>query len=288
MKKNFTAMNHNTIRKIKGFVALSKSYFSLLTSTFMASITVLLVANPHPSQFINIVLFFFLSTFFLNSYNNLADINSDILTKENFPLTKGVISPREAAIFSALVFLTATLALIPLMMQNLLVFFVLSLDLLLGYVYSVPKIRLKKYPIIKGSALITHTVFFPVLAGTFLTGKDVFDYCAIMVPIYFMGLAVHTVQDIGDVRGDLAVGDKTLPLILGLRKSVWLVLALITIAALYSWILVDTEYLIIIMPLFLVQGLLFSILLQKPNLWERVYKGSALISLIVLVLFLVR
>lgn len=267
---------------------MSKSYFSLLTSTLMASITVLLIANPNLSQLINIMLFFFLSTFFLNSYNNLTDIKSDILTKENFPLTKGVISPREAAIFSALVFVTAAIVLIPLMMQNLLVFFVLSLDLLLGYAYSVPKIRLKKYPVIKGSALITHTVFLPVLAGAFLAGKDVFSYCSIMVPVYFMGLAVHTVQDIGDVLGDLAVGDRTLPLILGLRKSVWLVLALLTIAALSSWILVDAEYLVIIMPLFLVQGLLFSLLLQKPNLWEEVYWGSAVTSFIVLILFLVR
>jgi 4-hydroxybenzoate polyprenyltransferase len=286
--KNIAAMNHDVLKKILGFAALTKSYFSLLTSTAMASITIMLVANPQPLQFINMVLFFFLSTAFLNSYNNLADIKSDILTKENFPLTEGVIKPRQAALFSASVLLMAIIALIPLVVQNLHLFFVLLFDLLLGYIYSFPKIRLKRYPVIKGSVLITHTVLLPLVAGSILIGKDVFTYGSIMVPLYLMGLAIHTVQDIGDVHGDLAIGDRTLPLILGLKKSVWLVLALLSAAALSSWVLVSTKNLAMIMSLFIVQGLLFSILLNKPNLWKRVYWSTALISLIVLVLLLVK
>ncbi|MEM3053176.1 MAG: hypothetical protein QXJ47_02330, partial [Candidatus Caldarchaeum sp.] len=79
-------MNKHFIQKIRGFAALPKSYFSLFTSTLMASVIVMTVTGTGPLDLWIFSLFFFLSTAFLNSFNNLMDIKSDYFTKDNFPL----------------------------------------------------------------------------------------------------------------------------------------------------------------------------------------------------------
>lgn len=281
-------MKKHYIEKIRGFAALPKSYFSLFTSPFMASVTLIIVSETGPLDSWIFALFFFLSTAFLNSYNNLMDIKADYLTKENFPLPSGCISPREATFFSAATLLAAVATLIPIGARNSYAAGILLIDLLIGYIYSAPKIRLKQYPVIKATMLIMHTAILPIIVGSILVNKEVADYLTVVVPVYVMGLAVHTVQDIGDVVGDVLVGDKTFPSILGVRNSVFLILLLFMSAAFLTWLLIDVGYKFLIMLLYLGQIILSTTLFIRTSLWKTVYWSTALIAFLVLVLLLIK
>ncbi len=276
------------IQKIRGIAALPKSYFSLFTSTFMASVTVMIITETGLLDLWKFTLFFFLSTVFLNSFNNLMDIKSDYITKDNFPLPSGLISPREASLFSAATLIASVITLISIGEINLYAAGVLLIDLLIGFFYSAPKVRLKRYPVIKATMLIMHTAILPLMVGLILANKNFSDYLAVIFPIYIMGLAVHTVQDIGDIVGDVLVGDKTFPSILGKKNSVLLITVLFLFAAVFTWLVFDVSHKVLIMVLFFSQLILSVFLLIRINLWKVVYWSTALTAFVILVLLLVK
>lgn len=281
-------MSKYFIQKMIGFATLPKSYFSLFTSTFMASVTIMIITGEGLLDLWVFWLYFFLSTAFLNSFNNLMDIKSDYITKNNFPLPSGLISPREASLFSAATLIAAVATLIPILEVNASAAGILLIDLLIGYFYSAPKIRLKRYPVLKATMLIIHTAILPLIVGLTLANKSIADYLAIVFPVYLMGLAVHTLQDIGDVVGDVLMGDKTFPSMLGMKNSVLLTVLLFMLAAIFTWLVFDASYRILIMFLFFSQIVLSMLLFIRVNLWKIVYWSTALIAFLIMVLLLVK
>ncbi len=281
-------LNKHFIQKIRGFAALPKSYFSLFTSTLMASVIVMTVTGTGPLDLWIFSLFFFLSTAFLNSFNNLMDIKSDYFTKDNFPLPSGQISPKEASLFSAATLIVSAATLILIGAINSSAAGVLLIDLLIGYFYSAPKVRLKRYPVIKATVLIMHTAILPLIVGLTLANKSITDYLTVVFPVYVMGLAVHTVQDIGDVVGDVLVGDKTFPSMMGIKNSVSLIVLLFMLAAVFTWLVIDVNYKVLIMFLFFIQIVISMLLFIRINLWKIVYWSTALIAFAILVFLLVK
>jgi hypothetical protein len=93
--------------KICGFLALPRSYFSLTTSPAIALLVSLMVGISEPATLTILYFFYLLSTAFLNSYNNLMDARSDALTKDRFPIPLGLVTLREAYLFSAFTFTAA-------------------------------------------------------------------------------------------------------------------------------------------------------------------------------------
>ena len=275
-------------QKLRGIAALPKSYFSLFTSPLIATIAFLIVSEVKLYDLLYVSLFFFLSTAFLNSFNNLMDVAADSVTKNGFPLPTRVIGRGVATSFSLVVLFIAFVTLIPIDLKWPNLTIILILDLILGFLYSAPKIRLKRFPILKGTILILHTAIIPIIAGALVSNKNVSDYLTVIVPLYLIGLAVHTVQDIGDIAGDVLVGDWTFPSIFGVKISVLIMLLFYLAAAVFIWIWVNNGYKNFVILLCFVQGLLSLLLLNRPTIWKIVYWMLSLISVVVLFLLLIK
>lgn len=213
------------------------------------------------------------------------DVRSDSVTKKGFPIPSGVVSRNEAALFSAgLLFGALTFAAViiqgmPSLTQ------LLFLQLLLAFLYSAPRIRLKRYPVIKASTLMAHTVFLPITMA--ISAKDIglnYEWWA-LVPIYLMGMGIHVIQDIGDVEGDRLVGDMTFPVLLGVKNSVLIVLVLFLAAGLLTLLTPIVSRVFVLLGL-LFQGLVASVLFLRPEWWKYCFWSCSAASYIVLVVLL--
>jgi len=98
------------------------------------------------------------------------------------------------------------------------------------YLYSSPPFRLKRIPVFS-KLLIGLNTWILVLSGWVFAGADIhkfpFRYTVLFVFVY--GLAVNFI-DIKDYEGDKAVGIATLPVILGLEKSKFVIAILLFLA----------------------------------------------------------
>ncbi|MEM2225199.1 MAG: UbiA family prenyltransferase [Candidatus Caldarchaeum sp.] len=273
--------------KLVGFAGLNKSYFSLFTSPFLALLTTLLVGVSAPAEVFSLGVYFLLATAFLNSYNNVMDVKSDALTKQGFPIPAGVITSAEAMAYStSLAMLSVIVALRTLFVQ-IAAGAMLLLDLLLAFLYSTPKVRLKRFPVVKGSTLVSHTFLIPFIVAVLLTERNLLSYSMVIPPIFLMGLGIHTVQDIGDVRGDRFMGDKTIPLLFGTKKAVVFALSLVLSALMYV-VFLEVQLKTLAILSLLAQTAMVSLLLFREELWKNVFWGSSAVSFLTLASLLYR
>ncbi|MCS6783629.1 MAG: UbiA family prenyltransferase [Candidatus Caldarchaeum sp.] len=252
----------------------------------IASSTIYVVTGGVVETTFLLGMFFFLSTAFLNSFNNIMDTRSDRLTKQNFPLPNGLVTVKQAALFSAGLFSAAFFVATAGSTRFATTSYILLFNLLLAFLYSAPVIRLKRYPIVKATVLIAHTVFLPMAAAATAVNRDITSHLPVAAPVYLMGLAIHTIQDIGDVAGDRLVGDKTFPILLGVRRSLVIVLALLLGAGVSAWFVSDSLRFPVMFGL-VSMGLLVSTLFLHPGRWKQVFWGCSFLSFFVLMLLLV-
>lgn len=263
--------------KIYGFLALPRSYFSLTTSPAIALLVSLMVGISEPATLTILYFFYLLSTAFLNSYNNLMDARSDALTKDRFPIPLGLVTSREAYLFSAFTFTAAMFLSILISQINYLAGYAVFIDLALAFLYSSPSIRLKRFPLVKGGVLVAHTLIIPFTVANLILGKSPLHGTNPIIPLFLLGLAVHTVQDIGDIEGDKMMGDKTLPIILGVKKSVSLSLILLIISA-GLLAVYDAPYKVLGLAIIAAQIPLLSVLLFRVELWKYVFWVTSVLA----------
>jgi len=267
--------------KLRGFLLMPKSYFSLLTSPLMASFAAFLVGLRDTALLTILASFFLLSTAALNSFNNLMDARSDAITKKGFPIPKKLITYREAAAFSLAMFITATPLAFLFVQVKLLAGILMLTDLLLGFLYTAPKIRLKRLPIVKGIVLVAHTLILPLMITSSIIGTSFTRFFDVLIPLTLVGLSVHTLQDIGDVEGDRLMGDKTIPVLLGLEKTVLLTVLMFSAALLYVLFL-NVELKIVAVASIIFEIILALLLLWFSGRWYQVFMFESLLSLFVL------
>jgi chlorophyll synthase len=150
-------------------------------------------------------------------------------------------------------------------------------DLALAFLYSSPSIRLKRFPLVKGGVLVAHTLIIPFTVANLILGKSPLHGTNPIIPLFLLGLAVHTVQDIGDIEGDKMMGDKTLPIILGVKKSVSLSLILLIISA-GLLAVYDAPYKVLGLAIIAAQIPLLSVLLFRVELWKYVFWVTSVLA----------
>jgi len=260
-----------------GFLALPRSYFSLTASPAIATLVSILVGVSELTNLTLLYLFFLFSTAFLNSYNNLMDARSDALTKDRFPIPLGLVTFSEALLFIGLAFTAAAVTATIISGVSNLAGYVAFTNLALAFLYSAPKIRLKRYPLVKGGVLVAHTLLFPYTTANLMLGQNPLNRISPLLPLLLVGLAVHTIQDIGDVEGDKVMGDKTLPIILGVKKSVLLSLTLLLasggLLALY-----EAPYKAIGLGFIAIQIPLLFVLYVPEKIWKHVFWIISILS----------
>ncbi|MBI3888353.1 UbiA prenyltransferase family protein [Candidatus Nomurabacteria bacterium] len=158
--------------------------------------------------------------------NDIYDEKIDSLSNKDRPVISKDLSKDDmqvvSKIFLLFTFLTAYAA------SHYILFFV-SMFLFVYYIYSNPPLRLKRF-VILNSFLVSLACLAIILAGFFLVNNDksilAFPPGLVLAIIIFFS-AVTNIRDIKDFEGDKADGIKTLPVLLGLKKSQKLIAGII-------------------------------------------------------------
>ena len=156
-------------------------------------------------------------------FNDLCDLKDDLKNFElgnpsqaNRPLLKGTVSESHLIKFT---YVSAFVGLVSALTLNLNVFFALVLYLFLGFVYSQEPMRLKKRFVSK--QLITasgHSL--TVLSGALVLGVISAPIIFLIAINFAISMGVNPLMDLRDLRGDRAMGLKTIPVVLGPRAAV--------------------------------------------------------------------
>ncbi|MEM4374238.1 MAG: UbiA family prenyltransferase [Nitrososphaerota archaeon] len=260
-------------------IALTKSYFSIISVALLTATTSILAGVRSLDTILTILAFFILLTAALNSYNNLMDARSDAVTKRGFPIPAGAVPVSWAVAVAASLYLAAFLMLTRISAINVAAGLILGVDVLLSYLYSAPRVRLKKIPLLKGAVLVSHSLVFPFSAASFIAGNNPLNSLDRLAVTFIMGMAGHTLQDFGDIEGDRMMGDRTLPIVLGVRGGVYATIAIYLLALALAFLVNHTlqAYTLVFLAL---QAVLSTFLLRDAGLWTIIFKVNAVLSIV--------
>lgn len=170
-----------------------------------------------------------------NSFNSCFDITEDTITKPNYPL------PSRKIKFSTALKITSFTLIIPLILSYFIsttIFILTFIFTVSSLLYSLNPLRLKKLPFINTLTVSMSYSLFPWLLAWLLISKSEFT----VVPLLITGGTFSSViiKDFGDIKGDISVGNKTIPVIFGIKKSISIIKYSTTflslLLAIYFWL----------------------------------------------------
>ena len=202
------------VLNFKTLIELTIPHF--LSIVFLAPVSTFLIIYKTPPGFeiIPIILSLSFAVLAFNSMNMIYDFELDKIEKPLRPLPRGDVTKNEA--WSAVFLFYACSILISIFVNK--TFFVLILAFILtAYLYSHPKINLKKY---FWTSSIVGTVLYgiiPFLSAWSLKKGD--------IPIYFLFLfasfffIISNTKDFEDLEGEKKVGINSMPLKFGWKTT---------------------------------------------------------------------
>lgn len=150
--------------------------------------------------------------------NDIHDEAIDVISNKNRPLITKELSKDDLETASKIFLIFALLSAYA---SSLYVLFFTCLGLFIFFIYSNPPLRLKRF-VMLSSGLISLACVSVVLEGFFLINSNkiitAFPFSLILAIIVFH-LAFTNFRDLKDFEGDQAAGIKTIPVLLGLKKS---------------------------------------------------------------------
>jgi homogentisate phytyltransferase/homogentisate geranylgeranyltransferase len=201
----------------------------------MSQITLLMFGALIPSLCANI---------YIVGLNQLEDIEIDRINKSSLPLVSEELSQRQGVI---IVSITGIVALLLSALQGYFLFLTVLLSELIGTAYSLPPIRLKRFPF--WAALCIFGVRGLIVnLGFFLHFQQRFSYTNPSIPaqvwlltgfVILFAFAIAIFKDIPDAKGDRQFKIRTLTLRLGIP----------TVFNLARWVLTTCYGLIIVIAL---------------------------------------
>jgi len=164
------------------------------------------------------IIAFICATMFSICQNDLQDEAIDAVSNKNRPLITKELSRNDMEMASKIFLIFALLSAYA---SSLYVLFFTCLGLSIFFIYSNPPLRLKRFAILS-SSLLGLACLSTVLGGFFLMSPDkaiaAFPF-GLAVAIVIFNTAISNIRDIKDFEGDRAGGIKTIPTLLGLKKS---------------------------------------------------------------------
>jgi len=149
-----------------------------------------------------------------NAFNDYCDYEIDLINRPNRPLSRGIINSNEAFIFSILMFLIGSLVALLLPLKATIVSVGIALPLMIIY-----SLRLK------GILIIGNIVVSMILGLSFIFfGLSHGNILPMIVPSFLaFGLTLlrELIKDIADIVGDKENNLKTLPIVIGEEKSIF-------------------------------------------------------------------
>ena len=151
------------------------------------------------------------------AFNDIADKKSDSESNKKRPLVQNIVSGEEYKIIG-IAEAGLSLGLAFAISYNVFVFILCSLGL--GFIYSMPPIRLKRFGIVSTFALSMVSLLW-LFAGYFAAGAENisgFPISTALFVIFFITLSFNA-KDLKDIEGDRKEGIKTIPVVFGEKKA---------------------------------------------------------------------
>ena len=210
--------------------------------------------------------------------NNIHDFRIDSISNKNRPLQLGANIKKYNNFSHIFLFLSLCFAIsagITTLIATLL--FALSY-----YIYSNPPFRLKQIPIVS-KLLISFCSLLTILVGFIIAGGTLATFPISIVILFLIGftLAINFI-DIKDYFGDKKEKIRTLPVILGLKKSKLLISTFFIIAYALSYFVVEKIELI---PFLILFSIIEVILINRREYNEKPVFIVYLLSLIIISIF---
>lgn len=173
-------------------------------------------------------------------FNQIFDIDSDRINDKLFFLSRGIINLPMAWTYYA--FLTTLgLAIVVLLCPSA-IRPALSI-IILGILYSIPKIRLKDSPF---GGLIANAVAYGFLIPWMVSADSAAVLPGISMIPYFLAIAAgYLLTTIPDLEGDAATGKRTLAVILGPKAALMLALMTAMMTAGFSYVIDNIEMFVV-------------------------------------------
>lgn len=226
-----------------------------IIGTILSSIGIFIIAIEGLTKvnFSNLVLlvigmfFAIIANLFIVGLNQLTDIDIDTINKPYLPLVsknstgKPDLTENEGRL---IVFLAAMVGIMSLAINVFLAFSIIT-GMVIGFLYSVPPIRLKRFPIIASFSIITVRAIIFNLGGYFYLRSELTSDFSIesihplllglIFIIFAISLVIALFKDLPDIKGDKLHEITTIAQLLG-EKNVFNL----------SWIILSLNFLVII------------------------------------------
>jgi chlorophyll synthase len=203
------------------YLACVKSRILVIPAyTIPTLIQLLIVSNLRPNLLDVIKVFLSVSMIAYSIYwlNDVVDLQDDLKNKElgnpnpaNRPIGSNLISTN---IYKFFIVINAIVGLLIGLTINFYVFIIQSFFLVLGIVYSIEPIRLKKRLLLKNTTIAIGAVLITssgVLVHGYITPLNIY-YAFMNLLVAFI---TPSILDLRDFKGDMAMGLKTLPVVFG-------------------------------------------------------------------------
>jgi geranylgeranylglycerol-phosphate geranylgeranyltransferase len=174
-------------------------------------------------------------------YNDLTDFELDKINKTNRPFITGKATKQQLVV---IVYVLNAIALLLTYFINFYALFLSIIFITIGITYSHPKVSLKKkFPLktvltaagagllslLGGASALTSTTI-AITNGNYDGGNNL-HYSLLQLPIIYPALfffafffILGPLGDIGDLKGDKAVGRRTFPIVLGIMPTIIMML----------------------------------------------------------------
>ncbi len=160
--------------------------------------------------------------------NDIYDKTIDVVSNPGRPLIAKDLSKKDMTVASKIFLLISLLSAYA---SGTYILFFTGLFIMVYYIYSNPPLRLKRF-VLLNSFMVSLACLDIILAGFFLISLNknitAFPFGLIVAIIIFFA-TVSNIRDLKDVDGDGAAGIKTIPVLLGLKKSKKLIAGIICI-----------------------------------------------------------
>ncbi len=178
----------------------------------------MLMTNLHPEIFhlLAVATITMTSTISVYLMNDLVDIKIDKINAPTRPLVSGKVRKEEAVIIIGALAVGAIG--ISLAISNVTTYLVVAY-LVIGILYSVPKISLKDKSFLKTISIAIGGCITSLIGSS---GAGVFDMHSFVAALTFMIFLFVTspINDLADYAGDKKFGKKTIPIVFGKKKTI--------------------------------------------------------------------
>lgn len=170
--------------------------------------------------------------------NDLVDVDLDRANGKRRPIPSGLVSKSQAWTFVLLAFGMAVLLTAITLSQISLI--IITLMLVIGIMYSMPKIALMKRFMIKTVSIASFYMLCALLGMTSAYNLDIAIGHPVLVTGVLLTLALmvfisSTLNDMGDIDGDKAAGRRTIPIVIGKDSTIKLTMGLAAGVLAVTW-----------------------------------------------------